>query len=54
MAQPRRLSRREWVEGTQNYIEFGEASGVRAENRARLEFYTPANVTSSTPRLSRD
>ena len=44
----------QWVEGTQHYVEFGDDSGVREENRARLDFHTPANVTPSTPRVSRD
>ncbi|MBR0784349.1 carboxylesterase/lipase family protein [Bradyrhizobium iriomotense] len=44
----------QWAEGAQNYVEFGDDSGVREENRARLDFHTPANVTPSTPRLSRD
>jgi para-nitrobenzyl esterase len=44
----------QWAEATQKYVEFGDDSGVRDENRARLDFHTPANVTPSTPRISRD
>ena len=44
----------QWNQGAQNYVEFGDESGVREESRARLEFHTPANVTPSTPRVSRD
>ncbi|MDH2400112.1 carboxylesterase family protein [Bradyrhizobium sp. SSUT18] len=44
----------QWNQGAQNYVEFGDESGVREENRARLDFHTPANVTPSTPRVSRD
>lgn len=44
----------QWKQDAQNYVEFGDDSGVREENRARLDFHTPANVTPSTPRVSRD
>lgn len=44
----------QWKQDAQTYVEFGDKSGVREENRARLEFHTPANVTPSTPRISRD
>ena len=44
----------QWKQDAQTYVEFGDDSGVREENRARLEFHTPANVTPSTPRISRD
>jgi len=44
----------QWKQDAQTYVEFGDDSGVREENRARLEFHTPANVTPSTPRVSRD
>lgn len=44
----------QWKQDAQTYVEFGDQSGVREENRARLEFHTPANVTPSTPRVSRD
>ncbi|WP_298877051.1 carboxylesterase family protein [uncultured Bradyrhizobium sp.] len=44
----------QWKPDAQTYVEFGDQSGVREENRARLEFHTPANVTPSTPRVSRD
>ncbi len=44
----------QWKPDAQAYVEFGDQSGVREENRARLEFHTPANVTPSTPRVSRD
>jgi para-nitrobenzyl esterase len=44
----------QWKQDGQNYVEFGDVSAVREENRARLEFHTPANVTPSTPRVSRD
>ena len=44
----------QWKPDAQKYFEFGDDSGVREENRVRLEFHTPANVTPSTPRVSRD
>lgn len=44
----------QWAPDAQKYVEFGDDSGVREENRARLDFHTPANVTPSTPRVSRD
>ena len=44
----------QWQQDAQKYVEFGDESGVREENRARLDFHTPANVTPSTPRVSRD
>jgi para-nitrobenzyl esterase len=44
----------QWKQDAQKYVEFGDESGVREENRARLDFHTPANVTPSTPRVSRD
>ncbi|WP_369721559.1 carboxylesterase/lipase family protein [Bradyrhizobium sp. LLZ17] len=44
----------QWKQDAQNYVEFGDQSGVREENRARLDFHTPANATPSKPRVSRD
>jgi para-nitrobenzyl esterase len=44
----------QWTPDQQQYLEFGDDTGVRYENRARMDFHTPANVTPSTPRLSRD
>jgi para-nitrobenzyl esterase len=44
----------QWTLDAPNYLEFGDESGVRQENRSRMEFHTPENVTPSTPRLSRD
>ncbi|MGY0572051.1 hypothetical protein ACTGJ9_014110 [Bradyrhizobium sp. RDM12] len=44
----------QWKQDAQAYVEFGDETGVREENRARLDFHTPANVTPSTPRVSRD
>ncbi|WP_461321851.1 hypothetical protein [Bradyrhizobium barranii] len=44
----------QWNQNAQKYVEFGDDSGVREENAARLDFHTPANVTPSTPRVSRD
>jgi para-nitrobenzyl esterase len=44
----------QWKQDAQTYVEFGDEFGVRQENRARLDFHTPANVTPSTPRISRD
>jgi para-nitrobenzyl esterase len=44
----------QWKQDAQTYVEFGDNTGVREENRARLDFHTPANVTPSTPRISRD
>jgi para-nitrobenzyl esterase len=44
----------QWTEDAPRYLEFGNDTGVREENRTRLDFHTPANVTPSTPRVSRD
>lgn len=44
----------QWTPETQKYLEFGDDTGVREEDRVRMEFHTPANVTPSTPRVSRD
>ncbi|WP_258767812.1 carboxylesterase/lipase family protein [Bradyrhizobium arachidis] len=44
----------QWTVGAQKYVEFGDDSGVREEDAARIDFHTPANVTPSTPRISRD
>jgi para-nitrobenzyl esterase len=44
----------QWKPDAQTYVEFGDDTGLREENRVRLEFHTPANVTPSTPRISRD
>jgi para-nitrobenzyl esterase len=44
----------QWTPKAEKYLEFGDQSGVREENVERMEFHTPANVTPSTPRASRD
>ena len=44
----------QWKVDAQRYLEFGDETGVREEDMARMEFHTPANVTPSTPRVSRD
>ncbi|WP_291709007.1 carboxylesterase family protein [Bradyrhizobium sp.] len=44
----------QWTEDAPKYLEFGDDTGVREEDRARMDFHTPANVTPSTPRVSRD
>jgi para-nitrobenzyl esterase len=44
----------QWMPETEKYLEFGDDTGVREEDRVRMEFHTPANVTPSTPPVSRD
>ncbi|WP_158816340.1 carboxylesterase/lipase family protein [Methylocapsa sp. S129] len=43
-----------WTPASETYVEFGDVAKVQSENVERLEFHTPANVTPSTPRTSRD
>jgi para-nitrobenzyl esterase len=43
-----------WTPTAENYVEFGDRTGVREENVERMEFHTPSNVTASTPPVSRD
>ena len=49
-----KLGKEEWIPEAEKYMEFGDDTGVREENLARMDFHTPANVTPSTPRISRD
>jgi len=44
----------QWTPDSEQYVEFGDNAGVREENRSRMEFHTPENITPSPPRLSRD
>jgi para-nitrobenzyl esterase len=44
----------QWTPKAENYLAFGDQTGVREENVERMEFHTPANATPSTPRVSRD
>jgi para-nitrobenzyl esterase len=43
-----------WTPERQELMEFDAESRVLAENPERMSFHTPATLTSSTPRLSRD
>jgi para-nitrobenzyl esterase len=44
----------QWTPKSEKFIEFGDTTEVREESAERMEFHTPANVTPSTPRISRD
>jgi para-nitrobenzyl esterase len=44
----------EWTRTSETYVVFGDVTKVSDENAERIEFHTPANVTSSTPRAARD
>ena len=43
-----------WSDGSEQYIEFGDAIAVRAENVDRMQFQNKAGVTSATPSASHD
>ena len=40
-----------WTPKAENYLEFGDHTGVREENVERMESHTPANATPSTLRV---
>jgi para-nitrobenzyl esterase len=44
----------EWTRSSEKYVEFGDTTGVREDNGRRMEFHTPANLTTSIPGVSRD
>ena len=44
----------EWTPASEKYVEFGDVTSVREEDVRRMEFHTPANLTSSNPGVSRD
>jgi para-nitrobenzyl esterase len=44
----------EWTPTSEKYLEFGDTTRVREENVRRMEFHTPANLTTSIPGVSRD
>ena len=44
----------QWTADHEDYVEFGDHSGVRVEDMARMTFHTPANATPSTPPAARD
>jgi para-nitrobenzyl esterase len=44
----------EWTPKSEKYVDFGDTTEIREENAERIQFHTPANVTPSTPRISRD
>jgi para-nitrobenzyl esterase len=43
-----------WTDGSEQYVEFGDAIAVRAENVDRMQFQSKAGVTSTTPSASHD
>ena len=43
-----------WSDGSEQYVEFGDAIAVRAENVDRMQFQNKAGVTSATPSASHD
>jgi para-nitrobenzyl esterase len=43
-----------WIDGSEQYVEFGDAIAVRAENVDRMQFQSKAGVTSTTPSASHD
>ena len=44
----------EWTPKSEKYVDFGDTTEIREENAERMQFHTPANVTPSTPHISRD
>src|SRR5580704_2598884 len=43
-----------WIDGSEQYVEFGDTIAVRAENVDRMQFQSKAGVTSTTPSASHD
>lgn len=44
----------EWTKALERYVDFGDSVDVKSEDAERMDFQSEANITSSTPRASRD